>query len=325
MSAPLEPGRVCVVGSLNMDLVVRTAKLPRPGETVLGGSYRTYPGGKGANQAVAAARLGARVAIIGCIGDDPHGHKVRAALVEENIDLTHLITREGEATGLGLIAVAEGGGNMIVVAPGANATLKPADLEPAMTAITAADTLVLQMEVPIATNVAAAEAARRAGVAVLLNAAPARVLPVELLRNVDVLIVNRVEAAMLMGMPEDVDPGRLTLRLPTLGVPTVLLTLGAQGGILSHKGRPRRVPTPHVAAVDTVGAGDAFCGALASRWKRVHEATKARHPDEFTLVEQATLLASAAGALATTRSGAIASLPRSDETIALASTLKIGS
>jgi len=323
MSEP-NPTRVCVVGSVNMDLVVRSPRLPGPGETVMGGTYRTYPGGKGANQAVAAARMGASVTFVGAIGDDPHGTKVLAALEAESLDLKHLLVRAGETTGLGLITVADGGENMIVVSPGANATVKVEDVQAAREAIVGADVLLLQLEIPTSAIIEAAKLAHDAGVCVMLNAAPARVLPVELLKHIDVLIVNRVEASVLLGVDSNSDPGRMTLRLPDLGPPTILLTLGAQGSIISHRGRPRRVPTPSVTAIDSVAAGDAFCGALAAAWRPVHEAAKARNPEEFKLVEPAVLLASAAGALASTKSGAIPSLPTRAEVLPLLASLKFG-
>ncbi|MBS0195699.1 MAG: ribokinase [Planctomycetes bacterium] len=307
-----------------MDLVIRVPRLPSPGETTLGGSYRTYPGGKGANQAVAAARMAAATSFVGCIGDDPHGIKVKAALEAERLDLSRLLVRPGEATGLGLITVADGGENMIVVSPGANATMTVQDIEAAQSVITGAEVLLLQLEIPNAPIIAAAQIARRAGVTVMLNAAPARTISPDLLKVVDVLIVNRVEAATLLGIDPGVEPGRLTLRLPDLGPPIIILTLGGQGGILSHRGRPRRVPTPQVAAVDSVAAGDAFCGALAASWTGVAAAAKARNPDEFPLVERAVLTASAAGALATTKPGAIPSLPMAEDVRALAATLRIG-
>jgi len=307
-----------------MDLVVRVHRLPAPGETISGESYQTHPGGKGANQAVAAARMGAATSLVGCIGDDPHGIKLKSVLEGEQLDLSHLIVRKGAKTGLGLITVADGGENMIVVSPGANATLKVEDVQAAREAIESADVLLLQLEVPGAAVLEAARIARAAGVAVMLNAAPARVLLPELLKLIDVLIVNRVEAATLLGMEPATDSGRMTLRLPTLGVPTILLTLGAQGSILSHRGRPRRVPTAQVEAVDAVAAGDAFCGALAASWKSVHEAAKIKNLQEFKLVEQAVLIASAAGALAATKHGAIPSLPTREQVMPLAATLKIG-
>jgi ribokinase len=304
---------VCVIGSLNMDLVVRSPRIPTPGETLLGGAYRTFPGGKGANQAVAAARMGARVALVGSVGDDAHGAKVKAALAPEQVDLSRLITRVGEATGLALITVADGGENTIVVAPGANAALTAAEVETARAAIEGADVLLMQLEVPLAAVVAGAGLARGAGKAVVLNAAPARALGVELLRMIDVLVVNRSEAAILLGMDATADAARLAIRLPELGVATVILTQGAQGAIVAHKGRPRRVPAVHVKSVDAVGAGDAFCGALAAGWGVVHAAVRARSHDEHRLVEEVVNRAAVAGALATTKAGALPSMPRGEE------------
>jgi len=305
MTQPI-PARVCVVGSLNMDLVVRTPRLPGAGETVLGGAYRTFPGGKGANQAVAAQRMGAKAALIGALGDDAHAAKVRAALEAEGIDLTHVRTLPGELTGLALITVAEGGENSIVVAPGANAHLTPEAVQAAEIVIRAASVILLQLEIPTPAVAAAIKLAADASRTVILNAAPARILPPELLRQVDVLVVNRAEASRLLAVDPNMDPARLALRLPELGPPVAVLTLGAQGAILNHRGRPRRLPAHHVQAVDSTGAGDAFCGALAATWP---PKSLARGPEELRLAEQALLTASVAGALATTKSGAIPSLP----------------
>lgn len=309
---------VCIVGSLNMDLVVRAPRIPTPGETVLGNTYRTFPGGKGANQAVAAARMlgaGARVSLIGCLGDDPHGAKLRAALEAEGIDLSHVLVRAGEQhpTGLALITVAEGGENTIVVSPGANASLQISDVEAARATIQGSAVLLMQLEVPTAAVAAAAKIAREAGRAVILNAAPARQLPPEMLKQVDVLVVNRTEAAIMLGMDPGIDAARLALRLPELGVATVVLTQGVQGAILAHKGRPRRMAAVTVQAIDAVGAGDAFCGALAASWARVHAAITARSPDEFRLCEDAVRTATVAGALATTKAGALPSMPRRED------------
>lgn len=292
-----------------MDLVVRAPRIPVPGETVLGGSYRTFPGGKGANQAVAAARMGAHVSLIACLGDDAHGQRLRDAMTPEGMDLSGLRVREKEATGLALITVAEGGENTIVVAPGANASLSPEDVQQSAVLITGADVLLVQLEVPLASVQAAAAIARGAGRCVVLNAAPARVLPRELLSLVDVLIVNQTEAMRMLNIDSRLDPARLALRLPELGLTTVLLTLGSSGAIMAHKGRPKRLSPPGVRSVDSVGAGDAFCGALAVAWAEVHAAQKRKDHREFELAEHAALVAAAAGALATTKPGAIPSMP----------------
>jgi len=322
--APGPAVRVCVVGSVNMDLVVRTARLPQAGETVLGSSYRTFAGGKGANQAVAASRMGAAVSFVGAMGNDGHGQKIRAVLEAERLDLSGLVVRTDEATGLGLITVAEGGENTIVVSSNANATLTVAEIEAARESISGADVLLLQLEIPLACNVAAAQIAKAAGRSVILNAAPARPIPAELMRLVDVLVVNRGEAATLLGQDTGLDPARLALRLPDLGVSTVVLTIGAQGAILSHKGRPRRIPTLTVDAVDAVGAGDAFCGTLAAHWPPVARAIVAKSADEMPLLEAAALHACVAGALATKKPGAISSLPTGHEVLEAVARLQTG-
>lgn len=305
---------VCVVGSLNMDLVVRVPKLPAPSETVLGGAYRTYPGGKGANQAVAAARMGAKVSLIGCIGSDAHGSKLRETLDPEGLNLTYLHTRQDSATGLGLVMVADGGQNMIVVSPGANASLTAEDIQAARQAILESQVLLTQLETPNPALAECIQIADDAGKVIILNAAPARILSRDLLKRVDVLVVNRSEAAKLLSVEPTMDPARMMLRLPDLGPPTVVVTLGAQGAILCSKGRPRRVNSPHVEAIDAVGAGDAFCGTLAALWPEV---VAANHHDELPKIEEIVAIACAAGAVACTRSGAIASLPRRDEVMKL--------
>lgn len=321
--AEANPPKVCVVGSLNMDLVVRAQRIPVAGETVLGGGYKTYPGGKGANQAVAASRMGAVVSMVGCVGDDLHGSKLREVLGKEGLDLSGLSVRAGVATGLALITVAEDGENAIVVAPGANAELTADMVEASAGVLDACDVLLMQLETPNASLLAAAQRARAHGAAVILNAAPARSLTPEFLKLVDVLVVNRSEAARLMGLDTHTDPARLALRLPTLGPSAAILTVGAQGAIVAYKGRPRRISTPALKAVDTVGAGDAFCGALAACWSPVHRAAQKRDNAEYTLAEQAVTLACAAGALAASRHGAIPAMPRRAEVQELATTLRV--
>lgn len=329
MSLPTlaEPPSVVVAGSINMDLVVRCPRLPGPGETVLGGSYRTFPGGKGANQAVAAARMGARVSFIGRVGDDLHAARLRETLAEDNIDISRLNTSPG-ASGLGMITVADGGENTIVVASGANGLVTREDIEAAAHAIIASDVVLLQLEIPLAAISAAATLAKADPTrprSVILNTAPARTLPRDLLALVDVLILNRVEASTLLGVDLALDPSRMALRLPDLGVQMAILTLGSLGSIMVYRGRIRRIPTPQVDAVDAVGAGDAFVGALAAHWPIVAAAERAKTPDIFKLAEGVVLRASAAGALATTRAGAIPSMPRRDEVEALAASLRVGS
>lgn len=305
------PPRVCVVGSVNMDLVVRAPRIPTPGESIMGRSFETFPGGKGANQAVAAARLGASVVLLGCIGNEAHGHQIAQTLHHEGIDLSRMLQRRDKTpTGVALITVDDHGENTIVVAPGANATLTAKDIEDCRDVIESCDVLLMQLEVPIEAVAAAAKIAQGAGKAVILNPSPALPQAREVLRMCDLLIVNRPEAATLGGLEPYTEPGRLALRLGEIGPGTIVLTLGSQGAIVAHRGRPKRVPTLAVKAVDAVGAGDAFAGAMAVAYASVHHAAKARGPEEFRLLERALAMASAAGALATQRPGAIPSLPR---------------
>jgi len=309
------PARLCILGSINTDLVVRAPRLPAPGETLLGGPFWTSPGGKGANQAVAAARMGAGVSMIGAVGDDDHGRAMLGTLGAEGVDLTHVATRVGVPTGVALISVAEQGENTIIVAPGANATLTPADADAARDAIGGADVLLVQLEVPLETVARAAAIARNAGTAVILNAAPAHPLSADLLALIDVLVVNETEGAAI-ALRDPPGPGglpRLAESLARLAPPTVVLTLGARGLWYSHARSAATLPAHSVHAVDTVGAGDAFCGVLATRWAE-HRA--AAHLDADG-VRDALYWASAAGALATTRRGAIPSLARRSEVVAL--------
>lgn len=339
---------VCVVGSVNMDLVVTASRLPAPGETLLGRRFDRYPGGKGANQAVAAARLGAAVSLVGAVGDDEHGRALREALAAEGIDLAHLRTRPGVPTGVGLITVADGvgrghgaGENTIVVASGANATVRPSDVEAARAAIAGADVLLMQLELPAETNQAAAWIAREAGTTVVLNAAPAAPLPDELLALLDVLIGNELEARLLTehleaevevttadgGDPAitDADDGPpahdiLLAKLSVLGVGTVVLTLGPRGATYMHRDTGRDIPSYPVEAVDSVGAGDAFASALTTRWA---EHQVGGHIGSLEVMD-AVCWGCAAGALAVTRPGAIPSMPGRENVVQLLRTRPIG-
>jgi ribokinase len=296
---------IVVVGSLNMDLVVRMPKIPRPGETLLGGVYRTFPGGKGANQAVAAARLGAHVTIIGCVGDDAFGREMRAILAREGIDITHVLVHPDEATGVALIQVDAQGQNSIAVASGANFRLTGANVEKAMQIIDGFDALVMPLETPLETIYTAARIASRKGAKVLLNPAPAQVLKKDLLELVDVLLPNEYEIALMTGIPlqSAADTRRAAEKLLSLGLKNLVVTLGSQGALF-FDGRTNQetlIPVCPVQAVDTTAAGDCFVGALA-----------------VGLCEGKSLLAaagfaSAAAALSVTRVGAQSSLPHREE------------
>jgi ribokinase len=292
--------RVAVVGSANLDLVVTTPQLPKPGETVLGDDFRTVPGGKGANQAVAAARAGADCGFVGAVGTDGFGELLRENLVAAGIDVRGLRTIDGPS-GVALITVDSAAENCIVVAPGANAALTA--LEDADCATIAdADVLLLQLEVPLSAVTQAAGWARAAATTVVLTAAPARPLPAEVLDLVDVLVVNEHEAAIVAGVFSD-EPAALLDALVTL-VPRVVLTLGARGAAYCDRdGNRIVVPAPRIEAVDTTAAGDAFTGAFAVA---LAERGGALDADRATAVLR---WACAAGAACAQRAGASTALP----------------
>ncbi|MBT2471847.1 ribokinase [Streptomyces sp. ISL-66] len=276
---------IAVLGSTNMDLVAYVPKAPRLGETVTGRALRTAPGGKGANQAVAAARAGAEVVMIGAVGADEFGVRLRSALAAAGVDTAALRTVEG-ASGTAHITVDDEGGNSIIVIPGANAQVT--GLEPGDAArIGAAGALLLQLELPLEAVLAGALAARARGVRTILTPAPAQHLPAELLAATDLLVPNEHEAAALTGLT---DPHRAAAAL-LHDVPEVVVTLGAAGALYAARGRePLTVPAPHVRAVDTTAAGDTFVGALAValgegrpvaaalRWASAAAALSVQHP-----------------------------------------------
>lgn len=291
-------GRVCVIGSLNMDMVVRAQRLPVPGETVAGGSFRTFPGGKGANQAVAAARMGARVTMIGRLGADASGTEMRKVLGREGVDLTAVRTAAGVPTGVALITVdEESGENTIVGVGGANLLVSPQDVRGVAGLIRSAEVLLMQLEVPVDAVEAATSLAHGVGRTVILNAAPAQTLPEPLLGSIDVLIVNETEAAVLAGQDAIEDPAALAEALRRCGPGAVVLTRGSRGAVVAEQGGITVVPSVSVTATDTVGAGDAFCGTVA-----------AMRAEGRPLV-QAVRIGCVAGALATAAPGAIPSLP----------------
>ncbi|WP_126285645.1 ribokinase [Burkholderia stagnalis] len=262
----IKPPRVTVVGSANIDLVVRAPRLPLPGETLLGSAFQTVHGGKGANQAVAAARLGASVAMIGCVGDDAFGVRLHDALAAERIDVTHLHRVAGVATGVAAITVGEGGANSIVAVPGANACVDTARIDAAGDAIAQAALLVCQLEVPLVTVVHAIAYAAARRTPVLLNPAPAQPLPDALLAQLDYLVVNESEAASLTGIAVDDDAcaARAADALRAKGVGNVLVTLGARGVCWRGDAGCGRRHAETVVAVDTTAAGDTFVGGFAA-------------------------------------------------------------
>lgn len=262
--APHHRHDVVVVGSANADLVVRVRRHPAPGETVLGSDLAVHPGGKGANQAVAAARLGARVALLGRVGADGHGRLLRESLERDGVDLSHLHDTPA-ASGIAMIAVGPRGDNSIIVAPGANSLLTEDDVRRAAPLLRSAPVVSLQLEIPLPTVLAAARLARRP----VLNLSPAVSVPDELLALCDPLVVNEHEAAHLLGDAGDAgDAARQAKALLALGPRSVVITLGADGAVTAEAGAVQPVPSPRVTPVDTTGAGDAFTGALAWRLAR---------------------------------------------------------
>jgi len=298
--------RIIVVGSLNMDLIARTPRLPQPGETVLGHEFDTAPGGKGANQAVAAARLGAQVAMVGRVGDDDYGQALLATMASDGVNTKHVTVDPEASTGVALIELDDAGENSIIVIPGANMRLTPADVQAAESMLAASDVLLLQLESPLPVVQHAIRAARTRGVTVVLNPAPARPLPVELLRDVDYLVPNETEAGLLVGreVSDTASARDAAHSLRGKGVRTVILTLGGQGALLIGED-DILVPAFKVKVVDTTAAGDAFVAGFAVALAGGRD------------LERAVGFANAAGALATTRLGAQPSLPTAAEVEAL--------
>jgi ribokinase len=296
---------IAVAGSLNMDFVVQMAKLPGPGQTVSGRNFQMLPGGKGANQACAAGKLGGTVKMIGRVGDDVFGEKLIASLGAAGVNTAHVQTTRGEATGVALIFVEEGGQNVIVIAAGSNGLFKPADLEPAAPAFASGGLLLLQLESPIETVEAAAALGRARGMKVILDPAPARPLGAALLGNVDILTPNESEALVLLGKP----PGEVSLQqaltmsaqLLKLGPRCVILKMGEKGAWVADGKLSRHFPAPKVKAVDATAAGDTFNGALAVAL------SEGKH------LEEAAPFANVAAAISVTRLGAQTSIPSRTE------------
>ena len=291
---------ILVIGSLNMDFVVQTDKLPLPGETIKGRDLRMIPGGKGANQAVAAARLGGRTRMVGRVGQDGFGATLKDELSSAGVDASQVRPTDGVATGVALILVESQGQNQITIAAGANDRLEAADLDPAFQDFSQGF-LLLQLESPLRTVEAGARLARRREVTTILDPAPAAALPPALLRNLDFLTPNETEALLLLGHP----PGQIRLeeapalgrRLLELGPGTVVLKLGDKGAWVVNRDLSRHFPAYSVTAADATAAGDTFNGALAASLA------------EGASLPQAIGFANAAAALSVTRPGAQASIP----------------
>lgn len=291
-----------MIGSLNQDISVLAPRLPRPGESITGTDHFYGPGGKGANQAVAAARMGASVAMVGQVGDDEHGAALVHGLERENVDVSAVGVDDLAGTGIAVITIDGAAENTIVISPGANMELSPDDIEANRDLVSSATVVLAQLEIPTETVLTAARVA--SGV-FCLNPAPAKPTG-ELLERVDLLVPNRSELGVLAGVdePETVsEVVEASVRLGRSG-PTVV-TLGGQGALLLDQSGPEVFPAPGVEPVDPTGAGDAFCGALARMLSRGHS------------LQEAMPLAVAAGAAAVTRRGAQAAMPTFSEAEAL--------
>ena len=295
--------RILVVGSSNTDMIIKLHRIPRPGETLLGGQFVIAAGGKGANQAVGAVRAGGAVTFIARVGKDMFGEQAVAGFVKDGIDVTHVLADHRSPSGVALIFVASDGQISIAVASGAKGRLAQADIRKAKSAFKGAGALVAQLETPLETVECAAAMAAKAGVQVILNPAPARKLPASLLKHVSILTPNESEAELLTGVlvKDAVTATKAAAKLHRLGVATVILTLGARGALISTKAGTKLIAGFKVKAIDATAAGDVFNGALAVALT------------ENKPIEEAVRFANAAAAISVTRMGAQPSAPSRQE------------
>ena len=304
---------VVVFGSLNMDLVVRSARLPVPGETLSGQKFETIAGGKGANQAVAVARQQVPTVMVGCVGADSYGQALRQALAHEGVTVDGVNSDPAATTGIAAITVADSGANQIIVVPGANGQVGLPELDYLKGQLPSAQYLLLQLEIPLSTVTTAAQLAHAAGIQVILDPAPAPTVDLRsLYSHIDILTPNQVEAAQLVGFPvETIAQAREAIAvLRQQGVPTVIIKLGEQGILCgSEQEQIVQVPALPVSAVDTVAAGDAFNGGLAVALQAGNSLTEALH------------WASATAAWSVTQPGAQSSLPTRSQVTGLINNL----
>ncbi|QLB17570.1 ribokinase [Mannheimia varigena] len=297
--------KLTVLGSINADHVISVPYFAKPGETLTGHSYHIAYGGKGANQAVAAARLGAKVSFIGCIGNDDIGRAMKTAFVQDGIDVGAIKTIDNQMTGIAMIQVAESGENSIVISAGANGHLDESVVAETKSAISEADCLLMQLETPLPAIIQAAQIAKQHGTKVVLNPAPARALPDELLGLLDMITPNETEAEILTGVKvvDEATASQAAEVFHQKGIETVLITLGSKGVFVSENGSGNIVAGFRVQAVDTTAAGDTFNGALVTAMledKPFGEAIRFAH---------------AAAAISVTRKGAQPSIPSRQETL----------
>lgn len=296
-------GQLVVLGSINADHILNLERFPTPGETLTGNRYQVAFGGKGANQAVAAGRSGADIAFIACVGDDDTGERVRQQLKKDRVDIAPVGVVTGESTGVALIFVNGDGENVIGIHAGANGALSPDKVQAEHERIRAARALLMQLESPLESVLAAAQIARNSDTLTILNPAPASALPDELLALIDVITPNETEAEGLTGVAvkDDASAAQAAQVLHDKGISTVLITLGKRGVWLSENGKGQRIPGFTVKAVDTIAAGDTFNGALVTAML------------EGKPLAEAIRFAHAAAAIAVTREGAQPSVPWRDE------------
>lgn len=297
---------ILVVGSSNTDLIIKVPEIPRPGETLLGGQFQTFPGGKGANQAVAAARAGGEVVFIAAVGDDAYGSEAIRGYKEDKINTEDIKVCKGVPSGIAMITVSHKGENAITVASGANGELNPADLEEAEEAFVETDYMLVQLETPLETVRKAVELCAEFDTRVILNPAPAAELSDEILGKVDIITPNETEAEKLTGTKVENESSAILAAdaLHKNGIGTVIITMGSQGAFLSDtaSGIKKMIPGFSVKAVDTTAAGDVFNGQLAVGLA------------EGLGLEEAILLAHSAAALSVQKLGAQSSIPRREET-----------
>lgn len=295
--------KILVVGSSNTDMVIKTTKFPVPGETILGGDFFMNPGGKGANQAVAAKRLGGNVSFLGKIGDDIFGKRAIQLLEDEGIIVESVRINKENPSGVALITIDSEGENAIVVAPGANDTLMPNDIEETIAEIETSDIILLQLEIPLSTVTYIAELASKKRKKVVLNPAPAVPLPDTLFENLYMLIPNETEAELLTGIhiSDEKSAKQAANFLKNKGVQIVIITMGGAGAFVLSDEFTGIIGTPVVKAIDTTSAGDTFCGALIAR---ISNESNLKDALEF---------ATAAAAICVTRMGAQMSIPSEKE------------
>lgn len=292
-------GDIVVVGSINMDLVIKVNRIPSPGETIIGGDIATIPGGKGANQAVAASKMDCSVSMVARVGADAYGQGLLEQLGRNNVDTSRVITSQGVSSGTAVILVSREGQNSIVVSPGANGQVSNADIQDSLEMIKQAKLVLLQHEIPIEVVAYTAALAKQNGVKVILNPAPVKDIPENFLINVNILIPNQVEAEALSGIPvvDIASAKKAALKIQQMGPETVIITMGGQGASLLHREEFVYHPALQVDVVDTTAAGDAFIAGFASAL--LHQVP----------IQEALKFAIASGALAVTKFGAQTSLP----------------